>query len=224
MKATLLSIALLIASITTAFSQYDVKPYNSSGRFSGIGEQECIAVKIYDIDIDDVSSDWKKVLKKKYDAKVKVSGKELFADNAEIETVSSNTVDVYSTLSKSSDGVIELKVAVDLGGAYLTYSGHADKHSQMTKIVGEFALKQTQKGIDERVEKAEDELEDLENELKKQQKTVANANKAIEDAEKKIVENKDLIKETEAAIKEQEVKIDDQANKVQKLKSISVRN
>ncbi len=222
MRTTFLSLILLTLSLSV-FSQYNVQPYDSQDAFGPIGTQECIVVKIYDRPADKVISDWKRLMKKKHDAKVEVTGMETFADNAEIESVSDNTMDVYSKVVMTTNGYLEFKVAVNLGGAYLTRAGHPSKHAAMSVFVGQFALKQTQEGITIAIEKEEDVLKDLQKEKTKFNKNIESAKKKITGYEKDIAEQKEVIKTNEQSIVTQDKKIEEQSKLIAELQAIKVQ-
>ncbi len=207
MKTTFLSFILFVFSLSV-FSQYNVRPYVSQDKFSSIGEKECIAVKIHGRPFKDVGLAWKQLMKKIYKAKVEDSGMEIFADNANVKEVSENTIDVYSKMSLDSIDYVEFKVAVNLGGVYLTKERDPLKQEAMSKIVGKFAFDQTQEGINDLVKKEEGILKEMIGLKTKYERNIKNANKKISDYKQAIAEKQEEINNNNQDIMNQTLDVD----------------
>lgn len=135
---------------------------------------------------------WKKLMKK-YKGKTKYNKKtgEVFTDNANIDDMSDNDVDVYAKIDGN-----QITVWYDLGGAYLNSLDHNEKYpaaelifenyyNNVSKLMAENDLKMKEK----KEKELEKELKKLEKENKKYHETIEKAKKMIAEAEKGIEEN-----------------------------------
>ena len=133
----------------------------------------------------------------------KVSGKRsMFADDALIMSISSNSIDVYSEISEKSE-YIELMVAYNLGGAYLNSKEHASSYKAAEKMMYDFAVDQAKEAIKTQVNEQENVIGKLEKKQgnfekdnEKQAKNIENYKKQIEEAESTIESNKNEIVNT----------------------------
>ena len=171
----------------------------------GGGNNSALSVIIIHPDASEVQKQWKSHIKGYKSDNVK-SGKEVFADNCKITSISENTIDIYARAEKVKDNTVKLVVAFNLGGAYL--NGSAPGYKSAEKMVYDFAIKITKAGI-------ADEIKEEEKALKKKEKTfdklvkdnvklhasIAASTKAIADAKKAIEQAK---KDIEANLKDQD--------------------
>jgi len=130
--------------------------------------------------------------------------KEIFADDAQIKDISVNTVDIYAKIEKSKDGDVEIFVAFDLGGAFLSSSQHSDKFKEAKKIIRDFGVTTAKEAVQEQLKAAEKAMKDLEKEKENLIKENEDFHKKIEGWENDIVKAKDDIKTNE---KDQETKV-----------------
>ncbi len=209
-KATLLLLAIMFSS-AAIFAQ--IKEGNAS---MSHGSQNAFSLELRQTLQKDVQKAWEKYIKD-YKGKVKFDKKkgETFADDCEIKDMSTNTVDVYSSLRQSGDNTI-LTVWFDLGGAYLNSQMHGDKISIAKKLLNEFALSVSRASVEEDLKEQEKILKDLEKDLKKQKKDKENLEDDIKKYEQKILEAKQAIKENLELQKDTEVKISAQEKIVSK--------
>lgn len=156
----------------------------------GGGENKAFAVIISQSDEQTVKKEWKSLLKGYKSEKV-TTKKEIFGDNCLVGQISDNTIDIYAKIKQQGDGNIELVVAFNLGGAFLT-SSH-EGHNAAEKMIREFAVKLTKIGIEKELKENEKELEKAEKELERLKKendrlhqNISRANGMIEDANKSI--------------------------------------
>jgi len=156
----------------------------------GGGENKAFAVIISQSDEQSVKKEWKSLLKGYKSEKV-TTKKEIFGDNCLVGQISDNTIDIYAKIKQQGDGNIELVVAFNLGGAFLT-SSH-EGYSAAEKMIREFAVKLTKIGIEKELKENEKELEKAEKELERLKKEndrlhqdIDRANGMIEDANKSI--------------------------------------
>jgi hypothetical protein len=189
---------------TLSFAQYKVEVKEQSANIAD-GNHSAFTIMVYEADKKLVEKDWKKELKG-MGAKVK-SGKEMLGDDATMGAMGANSFDVYSIFNEV-DGGVELTVAIDLGGAFLSSSQNQDKAKVMSNFLRNFAIETAREAIRELVKKEEEVLKEKEKEqaglLKDKQKLEngITANEAlIEQAKTDIEQGK---KDIEANNKDQE--------------------
>jgi hypothetical protein len=160
----------------------------------GEGRNNVLVVNILEADKSVIEKAWKSMMKD-YGAKVSM-GKEIFADNAVIKTLSDNTVDIYARIDQSQEGEYMLMAGFDLGGAYLSSSMHPDKYREAKRILYDFAVKTTKEGYklklaaeDKVLSRLEKDKEDLVKANDKLNKDIADCKARIAQAEKDIETN-----------------------------------
>lgn len=187
----------------------------------GGGKNSALVVMIYEAEESSVLKAWKSLMK---DYGGKVSSKDgVFADNATISDMSSNTVDVYATTDKTDKG-IKLAVAFDLGGIFVSSSEKSSEYKVAEKIVKNFAIDISKKAVSEKLEKARDIQEDYESELsdlvkkkEKLEKSIEEYKSKIADAEKDIEYNKVDQEKTTKLIETQKVTVEEIQKKLDKI-------
>ena len=197
----------LIISITS-YSQYKISVSEKAVNFES-GNHNAYTVTVYECSSKDVEKHWKKEMK---DMKANVSSKknEMKGDDAKIKDMGENTFDMYAVTNETDKGV-ELSVAYDLGGAFMSSSQHSDQSKVIKKIMHDFAVKATKEGIRGILKKEEGIQHHLEKEQdnlvknkEKLEKDIENWEKSIEKAKKDIEQNK---KDQESKSKEIEAQI-----------------
>ena len=218
MKKTALILATTLFATT---SQAQVKIETITENIAG-GSHEAYKIEIYNPDEEVIEKKWKSLMKD-YDAKFDYDKKtkEYFADNARIKTVSTNDMDIYAKIlpNKTEKRTI-LIVSVDLGGAFLNPTTHADKHKNFEKVLYDFAITMNKEAIQANIEMAEEELKKTEKDLNSKEKEKEKAQENIADAKKKIEENENKVKDNN---KEQEVlreKIGKQKQAIEDIKQL----
>lgn len=192
-------IVLTILSFTV-FSQEPIAVRESNESFS-VGNVNALTANVHCSDIKFVEKAWKKAMKK-YDGSVKDKS-EIFADNILIKKMSANTIDVYAKVRASKEESVEILVAVDLGGAFLSRSLHQDKYKIFENILHDFAVEVSKEAIKGQVDEQQKVLDKI---VKAQENLVSdndNYHKSIEDYKKKI---EDAEKAIEQNLKDQEAK------------------
>ncbi len=199
MKKTILFVALLtIAKLS--FAQYEITVKESNESFS-TGSQNALIVNIYESNVKDVEKGLKKLFKD-YKAKVSVK-KEIFADDATIKDMSSNTVDIYATVKEGKENIIEVAVGFDLGGAYLSSSMHPNQFKVAKSMLYNFGVDMTKEAIKGQQKEAEKVLKTMEKDQEDLVKTNEDLHKAIEDYKEKIAKAEEDIEQN---VKDQEEK------------------
>lgn len=166
------------------------------------GTQPALMVTIPKAQLKAVDAAWKDLLKD-YKAKLKVDKGEIFADNAAIKAIGDNTVDVYSRLTETKEGVL-VQVFIDLGGAFMSAATHPEQYKAAENIVYQFAVEQTRVAVGveiaaaqkilEKMQKEQKKLEsdekDLSREIDKDRQQIKGLEEQIQDTQKLIEENK----------------------------------
>ncbi|NNE30127.1 MAG: hypothetical protein HKN16_10855, partial [Saprospiraceae bacterium] len=129
---------------------------------------------------------------------------EFFSDDCMIKTLSSNTIDVYARIEEKNEGMVDLTVWFDLGGAYLSSQSHPEVYPQAVQLLEEYQLSVSTMAIEAEIKEQEGTLKKMENELKGLVKDQRNYEDEITKCEKKIEEAKAALVENEGAQKSQE--------------------
>lgn len=218
MKKNILVLFLISLSIIAFGQKTKVK---ESITKIGDGKNNALIVNINGADQDDVIKEWKNKMKA---TGAKVSGKKsMFADDATMMSISSNTMDIYSEISDKGE-YVELAVGFDLGGAYLNSKEHASGYKAAEKMLYDFAVGQAKTAIEKEISAQEGMIKDLkknqsklEKENEKLASNIEDYKKRIEDAEKDIENNKT---EIENKIKELETQNEGLKNLKKKLNDV----
>ncbi|PCH93877.1 MAG: hypothetical protein COB85_06320 [Bacteroidetes bacterium] len=198
---TLLTLSLAFSVLTFA-QKTKVSVANET---IGGGNNAALSVIIIHPDDSEVLKQWKSLIKSYKSDNVKV-GKEVFADNCKISSISENTIDIYARVEKVKDNTVKLIVGFNLGGAYV--NGSSPGYKAAEKIVFDFAIKITKEGIEDEIKEEEKDLKKKEKVLEKLVKNntrlhsdIEASKKAIELAKKAIEQAK---KDIETNLKDQE--------------------
>lgn len=218
MKINIIAIILISFSLTVVGQKTKIK---ESVEKIGEGKNNALIVNINGADENTVIKAWKSKMKS---SGAKVSGKRsMFADDAIIVSISSNSIDIYSEISEKNE-YIELMVAYNLGGAYLNSKEHASSYKAAEKIMYDFAVSQAKEAIKNQVDeqknvigKLEKQQGNFEKDNEKQTKNIENYKRQIEEAESTIESNKSEIANT---IKELETENETLKNLEKKLKEV----
>ena len=215
-KILLLAIAVLC--INVSFAQYKIN-VSEKGENLGGSNHNAFSVMIYEMEAKVVEKAWKKVMKK-MGANVQMK-KEMFGDDANTKEMGDNNFDIYAIVKKADKGV-ELCVAIDLGGAFLSSGQHSAQAKYIKELIYKFAVEQTKEGIAGIVkeeEKTQADLEkdqkDLEKDKEKLKKDIEGYEKDIEDAKKSIEQAKKDIEQNGKDQGEKKKEIETQKKVVQ---------
>lgn len=191
MKYKITLLALL--SISLGYSQ-SIMPKAVTQEMSA-GSQPGITVYIANVSEDNVEDAIEEVTKpyKGKETKIRKSD-EFYLDNATIEQISPNTIDIHQVVAKDGNGY-NYTAFFNLGGLFLDNAYSPEKFQYATNIVKSIAVKATELHMDEVLESENKVLEGLENDKVK-------LAKGSEKLEKNIKKAKDLIKDSEDEIKE----------------------
>ena len=214
MRNLFITTAIILFCISTNSWGQKIKISQSSEKIGG-GRNNALTVMIFEVKDNEVLKEWKSLIKG-YGGKV--SSK--FADNVSIPSISENTIDIYTTAVKEKDNTI-LIVGFDLGGAYLS-SGHSG-YKSAERILYDFAVMMTKKGVArllkgaEKIlakseknfeqlikdnEKLHKNIEGLHQDIERYKDQIEGAKKDIKQTEKDIVSNLDDQKKAKAEVEE----------------------
>lgn len=157
-----------------------------------LGQQNAMILELpYDAKF--AESIWKDYLKtfKGRSKKVKKSD-EVFTDNASIDYISNNTVDIYSIVQKSGDGS-QLKMWMDLGGGFVNSENFPDAYEGVKVMLSGYEKLLNVENIKIELKNEESRLKDLEKDLSKLERLNEKYHKEIEDWKAKIAENETQI-------------------------------
>jgi hypothetical protein len=144
---------------------------------------------------------------------------EWLADDAKLETISENTVDVYTKFSENLSGhVTDVTFWFDLGGAFLSTANHPDKVVFAHQLMNRYGNMVTEVLIEEELKMQDKRLKELDGDLDKLVKVNEDYHKKIDDAQAIIDE---MNKSIEINLNEQGVKkksIEDQRATIDQVK------
>lgn len=212
LRNLLLSTIIIVFTIPTMAQKLEVTETNS--KFDKTS-RSALMVEIPYTDQKTVEKEWKKLMKDYNPEKFK-SRKEMFADNATIDRLSENTVDVYAKVDEKKD-IVTLFVAVDLGGAFLS-SSDGDKIQVMKGIVRDFAIKLVKEIYDEKIKEQEKNVEDVEKEVEGAKDNKAHLEKEIESYKQKIEDNELEIEKLTKTIEDQSKTLEDEQKVLDEIK------
>ena len=177
-------------------------------------------------DIEDLWLDYQR----DYDAdKPKQARKsdEYFANDAEIGSISANTIDIYSTVEDKgkAEGAV-ITVWFDLGGAYLSSEQHPERVGAARDWLQQFRQRVLRTYAKEALERERDQLEDMRDELKdlrkerddaaeeveELQEELAEARKKVDSTTKKIAEQERVVEQQQAVVERNQSKVDELRN------------
>ena len=214
---------LSVASLSAQKVKVDI-----TNKSIGGGRHNAFVTTIYSSKESDVKKEWKALMKSYTPEKVK-GGSEIMADNANISSISSNSIDIYAQANQSGDDV-EFIVGYDLGGTFLDGSGAGS--STAKNMVYDFAVKMTTQGIEAEVKAEEKELVSQEKGLDKLVKSndrlhqniarwkqeIDKATSDIEQAEKDLETNLSDQEKAKTGIEEQQKTVSSTSDKLNKIK------
>lgn len=194
MKKLILLTLTLIFTGFTSFAQIELENYSfnpeikEASRLMSKGETNSYSIIIDGLSRKEIEKSWGKFMKN-CDSKCKwdKNTKEFFADDAKIENISDNTIDVYSQLIESNNRV-EMIVWMDLGGGFLSSTVHSEKSKAGEEFIMKFAFDMEKKRVDNFRKKEEDKLEGMQKDMKNLKKDKIKLEDKIVDFQRKIEE------------------------------------
>ena len=180
-NAFILFAFILIASST--FAQTAEKKAINLQKTMTQGNHNAFVINLDGIPKKDAEKEWKDFTKSikaksKQDRKTKL----WLSDDAEISSISNNTVDMYADVRYESSTVSSVYVWFDLGGAYLSSATHSEEGVAAKKMLQNFTVSVYQN-------QAKDVLKKLEKNNKEYHKKIEEAKELIAKMEKNIEVN-----------------------------------
>ena len=231
MKNLFIIIAIILFCSPTGSWGQKIKVSQSSEKI-GDGRNNCLTVVIYEAKDKDVLKEWKSAIKG-YGGKVSSE----FADDVSIPSISNNTIDIYTKAVEEKDNAVKLIVGFDLGGAYLSSEHSGYKAAE--RMLYDFAVMMTEKGIGELLKEAEKilakseksfenlvkdneklhkNIEGLNNDIERYKSQIEGAKNDIVQAEKDIATNLEDQKKAKAEVEEKKKMLQQVADRQKNVK------
>lgn len=187
--------AVLLASATSVFAQSQFTT-NEVRQFMSKGEQNGIEINLNGTkpgDAKDAVEKWGKKMK----AKIVTDKKnpEIFIDNAQMPTVSANTLDIYAIVTPIENGS-KLTIYTDLGGAFVSSAAYGTQYAGLDAALKKFAKDQAivvvedqQKAEEKILKSLNGDLKDLGKDKEGYLKDIEKAKELIQKREQEILKN-----------------------------------
>jgi len=143
---------------------------------------------------------------------------EVFADDASVQSISSNLMDIYATFTERGKQT-EMIVWVDLGGAFLARRQHPDKIAAFEQWLGEFGRRTRVRKIELEQEAEELVFKDQKKEFDKLVKEEERLKKEIADAEQRINQAKKELEVNNANQNNRRQEMERQQMKIQEIEA-----
>lgn len=223
MVKKLLSSALLLGALSVNGQEIKVK--ESSEGFSS-GSHNAFVFKVYVDDVSKVQREWKSKMKHYGYSDHKDKGKEDFYDNVKFKDLSNNPMDVYAKFEEKKDEkCVEVSVAIDMGGDYISSGAHGKEADYMKKLMKEFAVETSKEFVEDQwkeqsklLTKLQDKQKDLEKDNKNLDEDIKNYEEKIKKAKADIEANKKAIEVKKTEIEAQKKVTDDVKKKLESIK------
>ncbi len=208
-------ILVLLSFVLVGVAQ-KIETKETNGRF-GKESKNAIQTTIFYSDIKTVEKEMIKLMKS-YKGKVSKKKGIIFGDDLVIPTISSNTIDMYISLTDQKDGGVEVLAAFDLGGAYLNSSMHPDQFQRASSMIRDFAFSLTEKSYAGIVKAEEKKLKDAEKDFEKLKSKKESLIKENEDYKARIQKNEKEIENLSKEIDDKESSLKEMQKEFEKLK------
>lgn len=184
-KISGLLIGLCIVSMTFAQTTYDV---TESEKAMYKGTHPALSMTFEGISVDAAAEEWKQFMKD-YKGKTKEDkkGKVWFTDDAKMEKVSENTIDLYAGFAEVPGGAV-VSVWFDLGGAYLSSNLDQNRTNEGKKVMQKYGHAISKRLAKEQWEMQEKHLSMLEKDLKKMENEQSDLQKKIDDLKEELMD------------------------------------
>lgn len=229
MNNQLSKITAIIALISFSFSAvYAQKIFTTTEvrQIMSSGEQNGIEIILNGTSMNKAKDGLKK-LAKKFDAKVVAAKKspETLLDNAQISTVSANTIDIYAIVTPIDNGS-KITFFTDLGGAFITSYAYGTQYAAMESVIKDFAQSLALDNVSDQLKTEEKSLKTINKELKSLKKDKEKALKEIVKAKAKIAELEQTIvkNDAEQTAKQQQLTLQEQIIETVKTKRSTLKN
>ena len=210
---------LFLLSFTSFTQKISVSDASTDFSIGISGSKPSLQVAIPFGDFDIVEKSLKKELKD-FNGKLDDKKNEYFVSLGEVKELGKKQFDVYAKIVGSKDNPISVFWAVDLGGAYMDKSLHAEQYGVFKKRLEKFAVAASEASIDKQIEDEKAALGELIREKDKLIKEQNDLKSDIDDLKKKITEKESDIQKAKTKEETKKTEISTQENK---LKSVEKR-
>lgn len=183
------------------------------------GSKPGFSMSIDNLDAKETERLWIEYLKDTK-AKTKKDRKtnEVFADDASVQSISSNLMDIYATFTERGKQT-EIIVWVDLGGAFLARRQHPDKIAAFEQWLSEFGRRTRVRKVEIELTSEELVFKDQKKEFDKLVKEEERLKKEIADAEQRINQAKKELEVNNANQNNRRQEMERQQMKIQEIES-----
>lgn len=183
------------------------------------GSKPGFSMSIDNLDAKETERLWIEYLKDSK-AKTKKDRKtnEVFADDASVQSISSNLMDIYATFTERGKQT-EIIVWVDLGGAFLARRQHPDKIAAFEQWLSEFGRRTRVRKVEIELESEELVFKDQKKEFDKLVKEEERLKKEIADAEQRINQAKKELEVNNANQNNRRQEMERQQMKIQEIEA-----
>jgi hypothetical protein len=223
MVKKLLSAALFILALSALGQEVKVK---ESGESFSSGSHNAFVFTVFVDDLNKVQKEWKSKMKDYGYSDHKGSGKEDFYDNVKFKDLSNNPMDVYVKFTEKKDEKsVEVAVAIDMGGDYVSSGSHSKEADYFKKMMKEFAVKTSKEFVEDQwkeqsklLTKLQDKQKDLEKDNKNLDSDIKNYEEKIKKAKENIETNKKEIEVKKTEIEAQKKVTEEVKKKLDSIK------
>ncbi|MEZ5023379.1 MAG: hypothetical protein R2728_08985 [Chitinophagales bacterium] len=196
----IITLFALIFTISLGFAQ-DRVGISEVQMSTSKGDQPAFEFFVPDTDAKTVLDAWNKFhknlkVKPKQD---KTQKNYYFSDNAFLQELSENTIDIYTRIYETNGGV-RFTCAFDLGGVFISSEKTLDKYNKTKLILNKFYAQMAMDAIVAEIEKELLALESIKKEYDNIDNEIANFDKEIKDYEVKIKAQEKSEVEVESAL------------------------
>lgn len=210
----LLTFILLNVMLTPVAAQKTI--IRSGTSFIGSSENPVVMVDLEDFSRKEIEKKWASYLKKNK-GKVSEDDDVIFHDNAMIKSISSDTLDTWSTVTESGKTIV-VSLAINQSGVFLS------NNSAMERFLYDFAVEVKKERAEKELKAATKQLKSIEKDRASLDKNNKKMAKDIVKMRNKISENERDIRKNEEALRKKEQEVGAQQSLVkqleEKLKSI----
>ncbi len=136
------------------------------------GDQPAFIVEIPQANAKDVKKSWTTLLQQNTKSKVTESNSEIIIHGAEINSISDNLIDIYSTVFQI-DSTVKLVSLFEIDGSFFSFKGDKNDmniektYQSIRHFLQDFATKEYKNAVKEELKGENRELKDLNSNLKK---------------------------------------------------------
>lgn len=198
MKKLILASFLFLGLAQVGSAQMQVDIREEAKAFS-VGTQNAYILKLPNTTKKDVTKAWQSFIKE-YKGKTKAGkGGEIFTDDAMVQTISPNAIDIYAQTFETANGT-EIAVWYNVGLDYLSSAKYPEQTAAGNILLQKFATVMEAQMLEAEVKAHEQALKAFESDLKKLEKEKTAKDKEISNFQNVIKKQEDNIRKAESEI------------------------